>query len=129
MRTLKRNKVKVWYRLLTGEVEIERISGVRTGEFQKTYGEPSYIMANVAPTTGNATIEPFGIDENYTHIMAVEGTDCPIDETTILWMGDSDPEYFMVVRVMKSLNHIRYAIRHADVNLESYEPPTPNEVN
>lgn len=114
MRTLKRNKVKVWYKNLTGEEEILR-NGIRTGEFSKTYEEGS-LMANVAPATGNASIEPFGVEANYTHIMAVEGTDCPITETSILWMGsEEEPEYFMVVRIAKSLNHIRYAIRSTEV--------------
>lgn len=114
MRTLKRNKVKVWYKNLSGETEILR-NGIRTGEFDKDYDE-GYIMANVAPATGNASIEPFGVEANYTHIMAVEGTDCPITETSILWMGsEEEPEYFMVVRIAKSLNHIRYAIRSTEV--------------
>lgn len=115
MRTLKRNQVKVWYKLLTGEEEIVRINGLRTGEFFKTYSEPTYVMANVAPATGNASIEPFGIETNYTHIMLVQGTDCPIDETSILWIGEDEPVYYMVVRVMKSLNHIRYALNVAEV--------------
>ncbi len=117
MRTLKRNKVKVWYKNLTSETEILR-NGIRTGEFDKDY-EEGYIMANVAPATGNASIEPFGVEANYTHIMAVEGTDCPITETSILWMGsEEEPEYFMVVRIAKSLNHIRYAIRHVETKGE-----------
>ena len=129
MRTLKRNKVKVWYRLYTGETEIENISGIRTGEYRKTYSAPTYVMANLAPATGEAYVEPFGVETNYSHIMVVEGTDCPITETTVLWTGtDTAPDkQYRVKRIAKSLNHIRYALEEIEATLEPYEEVTQSE--
>ena len=76
-------------------------------------------MANVAPATGNASVEPFGVDTTYSHIMVVEGTDCPIaEETIVLYNGQT----YRVVRVAKSLNHIRYALREVQTDAGEYIP-------
>jgi hypothetical protein len=119
MRTLKRNKVEVTYALYDGKAEIQNSDGTYTGEWEKTYSEPVTLMANVAPATGNASVEPFGVDTNYSHIMVVEGTDCPIaEETIVLYNGQT----YRVVRVAKSLNHIRYALREVQTDEGEYIP-------
>lgn len=126
MRTLKRNKVKVWYWMLHGEQEIVR-DGLRTGQFQKVYEAPKLLMANVAPATGNADIEPFGTETEYSHIMAVEGK-TEITEETILWIGNDPSEardkFYRVVRIAESLNHTRIAIRETE-----YTTPNTGEDN
>lgn len=131
MRTLKRNKVQVWYVNLVGEAEIVN-DGVRTGEFQKTYSAPALMMANVAPAAGNTGIEPFGVETNYTHILAIEGTDSPISETSILCVGDpsESDEFYMVNRIAKSLNHIRYALKEVESDMRDiFNPPTEVQGN
>ena len=139
MRTLKRNKQKVWYVLYQGKEEILTTNGLRTGNWKVSYSEPSFLYANIAPATGNAETEPFGANINYSHIMIVQGTDCPIDENSLLYVGDHDPEYWgdemdkvmLVVRVAKSLNHTRYALREVSYefnnNSNVCEEPSQNQ--
>ena len=130
MRTLKRNKQKVWYVNLTGNEEILR-EGIRTGEFRKTYSEPSLLMANVSPASGNTSIEPFGVETNYTHILAIEGTDSPITETSILCVGDrsESDEFYMVTKIAKSLNHIRYALKEIESDMHDIFNPNAEGVD
>lgn len=128
MRTLRRNKIKVWYVLYQGETEITDSLGNYTGEWEKTYSEPILLMANVAPATGATSIEAFGVDSDYTHVMVVEGTDCPLDEESQVWIGD-DPTnatdgFFKIVRVAKSLNHIRYALKEVQSTWPTLQPST-----
>lgn len=126
MRTLKRNKVEVTYALYDGKAEIQNSDGTYTGEWEKTYSEPVTLMANVAPATGNASVEPFGVDTNYSHIMVVEGTDCPIvEETIVLYNGQT----YRVVRVAKSLNHIRYALKEIESDMHSIFNPNAEGVD
>ena len=117
MRTLKRNKQKVWYWLLAGETEIKDSNGLRTGEYQKTYEAPKLLMANFSPATGNANIEPFGVNAEYSHVILIAGKS-DIKEDTLVWLGD-DPStaaegFYRVVRVAESLNHTRIAIRETE---------------
>ena len=123
MRTLKRNKIQVSYYLYYGKTEDTDSSGNYTGEWSKTYLEPVVIGANVSPATGNADVEGFGIATDYSHIMLVEGTECPIAEDTVLKIGDA---YFRVVRIAKSLNQLRYALRETEWDgVVIPTPPTP----
>ena len=123
MRTLKRNKVQVSYALYSGKTEVQNTDGTYTGEWTKTYASPVTLMANIAPATGNASIEPFGVDTDYTHIMVVEGVDAPLtEETIVLYNGQS----YRVVRIAKSLNHIRYALREVQVDEDEYIPVVPD---
>ena len=117
MRTLKRNKQKVWYWLFKEDAEILTSDNLRTGELRKTYYEPQLIMSNVSPATGNASVEGFGIAEEYSHVMVVEN-ETPIQEDTIIWVGE-DPStategFYRVVRIAKSLNHTRIALRETE---------------
>lgn len=117
MRTLKRNKQKVWYWLFKGESEIVNSNGLRTGELEKTYYEPQLVMSNISPAAGNADVEGFGIETEYSHIMVVEN-DSEIKEDTIVWVGD-DPTtategFYRVVRVAKSLNHTRITLKETE---------------
>ena len=122
MRTLKRNKIQVSYYLYLGKTEDTDSDGNYTGEWSKTYSEATVIGANVSPATGNADVEGFGIATDYSHIMLVEGTTCPITEDTVIKIGDA---YYRVVRKAESLNHIRYALRETE--WDGVIIPTPDE--
>ena len=77
--------------------------------------------------SGNADVEGFGIATDYSHIMLVEGTECPITEDTVLKIGDA---YFRVVRKAKSLNQLRYALRETEWDgVVIPTPPTPTGDN
>ena len=126
MRTLRRNKQKIYYALYSGTTDAVDSQGYFTGEGVKAYGEPVALRINVSPAETDLRIEPFGTATDYSHTMVTCDMDCPIDEETILWIGkepytdDDTPvltaHNYRVVRVAKSLNNIMYAIREADVS-------------
>lgn len=126
MRTLRRNKQKIYYALYSAKTDAIDAQGFFTGESVKTYGDPVALKINVSPAEKNLTIEPFGTATDYSHTMVTCDMDCPIDEETILWIGkepytDDNPPVltahnYRVVRVAKSLNNIMYAIREAEIS-------------
>jgi hypothetical protein len=60
----------------------------------------------------------FGNLSDYDRVMSISGTDCPIDENSLLWIGTavSEPHNFIVRRKAKSLNETAYAIQQVTVN-------------
>lgn len=92
--------------------------GNETGEYQTTYGTPVMLMGSVSPATGSAQIEQFGTLENYDKVIVYEDPNCPMKETSVLWVDvspDADPDY-VVKRVARSLNCVSYAISRVTVD-------------
>ena len=119
MRTLNRNKQTIYYALYNGNnVPVDRY-GDPTGEPIPTYDTPVKLRCNVSASRGTAESELFGIDINYSKTLCVEGTNCPIKEDSILWIGrtpDVDTKHnYVVVAVAVSLNNTVYAVREVDV--------------
>lgn len=120
MRELEINKQTIHYALLTGYTDATDLSGYKTGEKAKTYGEPVSYRINVSPARGNVEKEIFGLDCNYTKTMTTADMDCPIAEDSLLWIGISpesdivgvqNPHNYVVVRKAISMHDIVYAIR------------------
>ena len=120
MRTLNRNKQTIYYALYKGEEEVVDSYGDPTGEIIPSYDEPVMLRCNVSASRGTADSELFGINLDYSKTLCVEGTDCPIDEESILWIGrtpDKDTKHNYVVRaVAKSLNNTVYAVKEVKVS-------------
>lgn len=119
MRTLKRNKQKVFYALYNGVQELTDASGNYTGEYAPSYGTPVEIRVNVSAAKGTADVEQFGIDTPYSKTIVTDDMACPIAEDTVLWIGKTptDGEHnYVVVCVAKSINSITYAVREVDVS-------------
>ena len=127
MRTLKRNKQKIWYATYLG-YEDQMEDGLYTGDLVPTYSDPVMLMANVNPASGRTGIEPFGVDTNYTHLMVTDELNLPIDELSVIWFG-REPEVdgspvapnFRVTRVAKSLNSVTYALEEIHREGVNYE--------
>lgn len=117
MRSLARNKQKIYYALYGGKEEIRDEWGNLTGESRLTYGDPLEYRINVSAARGTADVEQFGINANYTKTMVTNDLSCPIDETTRLWIGiePTKPHNYVVMSVAKSINSITYAIREVSV--------------
>ena len=122
MKTLERNKQKIYYANYTGKAEILDDNGLHTGEYELTYTEPAEVKVNISASRGQAEIDLFGTDLNYTNTIATD-KDLGIDEHSILWVGKEayqnslvTPHNYIVVSVAKSLNSIVYAIRKVDVS-------------
>ena len=126
MRSLNRNKQKIYYSLYTGKKPILDEYGNQTGEFETTYATPVAYDINVSAARGTADVEQFGINLNYSKSMVTNDLTCPISETTRLWVGKEafvtvnnvvteTPHNYVVVSVARSINSITYAIREVTV--------------
>lgn len=91
MRTLNRNKKTLYYALYNGVTPFIDENGDRSGEYAASYLPPVKARMNIAPARNDAESDPFGISEPYTHVMVTANTKCPIDESTVIWIG-SVPE-------------------------------------
>lgn len=147
MKCLKRNQKSFYYCLLdSANAAIVDENGNRTGERIPVYTSAVSMMANVSPATGAAQTEQFGDLTGYDHVIVTDWMNCPIDESTVLFLEKS-PEYtsasasvyvapvppsttpsaktqsynaplydYVVRRVSKSLNSISIAVSKVNVN-------------
>lgn len=125
MKSLERNKQKIYYANYTGRSEITDENGLYTGETTPSYTSPVAVNVNVSASRGQAEIDLFGTDLNYTNTIVTD-KDLGIDEHSILWVGKEayqtvsttsvvTPYNYIVASVAKSLNSVVYAIRKVDV--------------
>ena len=122
MRSLTRNKQRIFYSLYTGKQEVRDEWGNLVSEPVLTYDAPVEYYINVSAARGTADVEQFGINTAYTKTMVTNDLTCPIDETTRLWIGREPtdngvevPHNYVVVMVAKSVNSITYAIKEVSV--------------
>ena len=139
MRTLSRNKRKFWYCLYQEETPIVDESGNESGESVVIYHDPVAMVANVSQATGQSNTEQFGNLENYDKVIVTDDMNCPIDESSVLFI-DKVPEFktvttsyvqsrdatpvtvivpvpdYTVQRVAKSINSISIAVRKVTVS-------------
>lgn len=120
MRTLNKNKQDFYYALYSSKTMATDANGLKTGEVVETYTTPAKMSANISPASGSAELEMFGMDTNYSKTIATDMMNCPITETSRLWI-DVEPNLtasnwnYEVVGIAKSLNSVRYAIREVKV--------------
>lgn len=118
MRSLVRNKQKIFYALYAGKTPVKDEYGNQTGEYELSYNDPVGYLINVSAARGTADVEQFGINTNYTKTMVTNDLNCPITETTRLWINRTPdlPHNYVVVSVARSINSITYAIREVSVS-------------
>ena len=116
MRALERNKQTIYFANFTNKTKIYDSNGLYTGQFEITYSEPKKAKVNISASRGEAYVELFGTDLNYTNTIVTD-KDLGIDENSIIWIGISPSmaHNYKVVSVAKSLNFVAYAIRKVDV--------------
>lgn len=117
MRTLRRNKQKIYYADYLGRETIVDEYGNETGEYRKVYNAPIELMANVSPAQGKYSTRQFGDIENYNKVIVLEKS--PISETSILWIDNLDiakPHDYVVERIAQSLNSVSIAVRKVTVS-------------
>lgn len=118
MRLMARNGRTIYYQLLASQSPITEEWD--TGEDTYVYDSPVAITATVSPAEGSTSRTAYGASPNYDRIVLIDDMDCPVEETSLLWL-EREPEYvneqlanrpdFMVVRVAKALNHIKVVAR------------------
>ena len=126
MRTLIRNKIRIYYANYHGKTPLKDEYGNLTGEYKITYGNPVAVMANVSAARGEATTRQFGEDVSYDRIIILDDPTFPIAETSILWI-DTPPEIteegttktphdYIVKQVATSLNSVSIAVSKVNVS-------------
>jgi hypothetical protein len=125
MRTLTRNKIRIFYANYRDKKPLKDEYGNLSGEYEVTYGNPVAVLANVSAARGESTTRQFGEDVSYDRIIVLDDPAFPIAETSILWI-DTPPEIaedgttktphdYIVKQVAPSLNSVSIAVSKVNV--------------
>ena len=120
MRTLRRNKIRIFYANYRDKLPLRDEYGNLTGEYEISYTNPIEVCANVSAARGEATTRQFGDDESYDRVIVLDDPQFPIAATSILWI-DTPPEIaedgstetphdYIVKQVATSLNSVSIAV-------------------
>ena len=117
MRSLNRNKRRIYYALYESEIANLDEYGNETGESAPIYSDPLELMCNVSAATGEDAVNAFGSFTNYTRVICVADNTCPLAENAIVWFGiePTEPYNYIVIRKADSKNGILYALREVTV--------------
>lgn len=117
MRCLERNKREIHYALFAGDEPIIDEYGNETGESKPAYGEITQARFNVSAASGEEAVQAFGSFTNYSRVLCVADTKCPIAEQAIVWFGvpTSQPHNYIVTAKADSKNGILYALLEVKV--------------
>lgn len=138
MRSLKKNKQKLYYATYSEEIKVyqsdenENIVYVDDGDGNLIpieigsapgYNTPVLFHTNISAGKGSAQEEVFGTGIDFTRTISTTDMTCPIDELTLLWIdvpiayladGTVDPDsadYKVAAKPAKGLNNIMIAIK------------------
>ena len=125
MKTLSRNKSRIYYANYRNKIPLTDEYGNLTGEYKVVYGDPLPVMANVSAARGESTTRQFGDDVRYDRVIVLDNPAFPIAETSILWIdtlptfdenGRTDtPHDYIVKQIAPSLNSISIAVSKVNV--------------
>lgn len=139
MRTLAKNKQKMYYSLQVGEVPIYEtdedgnikyitIDGeqvpVETGEYELGYSEPVEFFGNISLSGGDSEVVEYGIDTSaYDATLVTDKEAVPLTETSLIWFQsevgykdtaktivDGNTADYRVLAVKPSLNEAKYIL-------------------
>lgn len=126
MRTLARNKIRIYYANYRNKIPVKDEYGNLTGEYEISYTNPIELCANVSAARGEATTRQFGDDVRYDRIIVLDAPNPAITETSILWIdtppeiaGDGTtktPHDYIVKQVATSLNSVSIAVSKVTVS-------------
>lgn len=138
MRTLNKNKQKMYYALLDKEVPIYdldddgnikyiEIDGVKvpveTGETRQAYSTPVEFKGNIAMQGGESQAAEFGLNlGDYSAVLIPDKELLPITETSLIWhesepvngydgLVDEHSADYIVVKLAPSLNSDRFVLK------------------
>ena len=126
MRTLTRNKIRIYYANYRNKIPVKDEYGNLTGEYEISYTNPIELYANVSAARGEATTRQFGDDVRYDRIIVLDALNPAITETSILWIdtlpeitedGTTEtPHDYIVKQVAISLNSVSIAVSKVNVS-------------
>ena len=94
MKALSRNKQTFYYALYKEYAPVYDANGYRSGEKAVTYKDIVRMRGNISAARGTADLEQFGLEVNYNKTIVLAGTDFPIAEDTVLWLGFGEVKTF-----------------------------------
>lgn len=112
MRDLRRNQVRITYRLYLGNEEIIDEYGNSTGQYAPLFGEKQPLFLSVSANKGDYSEQMFGDVLDYDRTMLISDPDCPINENSRVTI---DGQTYVVKAVARSLNVSQYAIKRIEV--------------
>ncbi len=108
MRTLNKNKQKMFYSLQLGRIDIDVLDedgnkivdytdddGVKyyRKETIDHYSKPTEFNGNISFSAGETDVQEFGVDiGQYDAVMVLDKEQIPITETSLIWYGE-EPQY------------------------------------
>ena len=127
MRTLNRNKIRIFYANYRDKTPLKDEYGNLTGEYEISYDTPKEVKANVSAARGEATTRQFGDDERYDRIIVLDDPKFPIAVTSILWIdtlpeiaedgSTKTPHDYIVKQIAASLNSVSIAVSKVSVRV------------
>lgn len=124
MRGMEQNKQSFWYALYERSEPILDEYGNEVG-LKPVYGSPIKSSGNISTARGSTETGQFGAIAVYAKTINPMPVDCPIDESSVLWLDnvpviDEDgktvtPYDYVVTRVARSINHKAYTLKRVEV--------------
>ena len=125
MKTLARNKIRIFYANFREKIPQKDEYGNLTGEYRIAYENPVVIRANVSAARGEATTRQFGEDEAYDRVIVMDDPNVSIEVSSVFWIdtlpeikadGSTDTPYdYIVKQVAPSLNSVSIAVSKVNV--------------
>lgn len=126
MRGMEQNKQSFWYALYERSEPILDEYGNEVG-LKPVYGSPIKSSGNISTARGSTEVGQFGAIAVYAKTINPMPIDCPIDESSVLWVDNVPavmedgktvtPYDYVVTRVSRSINHKAYTIKKVDVTV------------
>ena len=120
MRTLNRNKTRIFYANYQGKTPIKDEYGNMTSDYEISYTNPADVCANVSAARGEVTTQMFGNVESYDRVIVLDDPQFPIDMTSVLWIdtlpeiaedgSTQTPHDYIVKQVAASLNSVSITV-------------------
>ena len=137
MRTLARNKQKMYYSLYLGQEpeyaldengmkivsfidEEGNVYYEETGNYIDVYSQPVIFYGNIAMSGGESEAVEFGLNlGDYEAVLLMDKNTLPIDETSLIWYKNEPKEVvvkkehadYTIVKLSPSLNQDKYVLK------------------
>lgn len=111
----------IFHSEFTGEIEstLDEYGNEIPGSEVFKYSDPERYQITISAPSGETEAMTFGGISEYDAVMITTDMSCPINETSKLWVENTDitkPNDYVVTRRSKSLNSISFAIRRVDIS-------------
>lgn len=116
MRTLEKNKTKLWRVTPLSKVEVVDINGFLTGEYTTTFSTPEIVYIALFPANGKIKNDLFGKD--YQCDKLAVSNNVVLTELDLLFLSAPVSNYestyiYRVDKINQSLNTYNYALRNS----------------